>query len=56
MNGRKGDLHILVSIRDNQFNLLEEFSCSGDNALVDVIYHLDEKYNIHPWKFIKRFL
>lgn len=55
MNGKREDYNILVSIRDKNFQLIEEFTCSGKTAIVDVMYHLDEKYSPSPIEFIKKF-
>ncbi len=52
-NGK--EFNVLVSIRDKNFKLLEEFSCSGKSAIIDTIYHLDEKYNVSPLEFLKKF-
>ncbi len=52
---RNGEFHILVNVRDKNFNLIEEFTCSGDEAVLDVMKHLDEKYNPSPIAFIKKF-
>ena len=52
---KNGEYHILVSIRDVNFNLVEEFSCSGKNAIIDTMYHLDEKYKPSTIEIIKKF-
>ena len=55
-NNNHKEYHIKVEVRDRNFTLIDTFTCSGKTALVDVMYRLDEKYNVAPIDFIRRFL
>lgn len=45
----------MVSVRDANFNRVEEFTCSGKNAILDAIYRLDQKFNVSPIEIIKKY-
>ena len=50
-----GEYHIMVSVRDANFNRVEEFTCSGKNAILDAIYRLDQKFNVSPIEILKKY-
>ncbi len=53
---RKGEnLQVLISVRNGNFERVDEKSFSGPTAIVDAMYYLDEKYNPSPLEIIKRF-
>jgi len=52
---RNREYHVLVSVRDENFVRIDEFSCSGKNAIVDTIYRLDQKFSPPAIEIIKKF-
>jgi len=53
---RNGDYHVLISVKDNEFNNVVEKTFSGKNAIVDAIFYLDEKFSPSPIEILKRCL
>ena len=53
---RREDYHIRVEVRDKNFNPVETFTKSGKTAIVDTIFHLDEKYNPSAIDILKRII
>ena len=51
-----GNYHVLISVRDNNFDRVDEKTFSGKNAIVDAIFYLDEKYSPPPIEILKRCL
>lgn len=56
MSRKKGEnYHVLISVRNGNFEKVDEKTFSGPTAIVDAMYYLDEKYDPAPLEIIKRF-
>lgn len=45
----------MISVRNGNFEKVDEKTFSGPTAIVDAMYYLDEKYDPAPLEIIKRF-
>jgi len=55
MKNKGEEMHVLISVRNRNFEKIDEKTFSGPTAIVDAMYYLDEKYDPSPLEIIKRF-
>lgn len=56
MHTKRGEYHILIDVKDGNFDQVDVRTFSGKNAVVDAIFYLDEKYSPSAIEIIRRML